>query len=265
MSESKSTVNYLFGDSDRAAQRLELLAHIFHDSTRALLLKAASGNAWRLAVDLGCGPGFTTALIAQTLQCDRVVGLDTSESFLKLARAAMPGGPSFAAHDITKVPFPCGEAEVIFCRYLLTHLHDPEAIVERWATQLGAGGLLIIEEVETIRTAHPVFACYLQIVEALLASQSNRLYAGALVGALGSSGSLKPLLNEVRMVPVRNCDAAGMFVLNLDAWKDSAFVRANYPHKAILELETALIRIAEKETPASEITWEMRQGSFSRK
>ena len=41
MSESKSTVNYLFGDSDRAAQRLELLARIFHDSTRVLLLKAA--------------------------------------------------------------------------------------------------------------------------------------------------------------------------------------------------------------------------------
>ncbi len=253
---------YLFGDSDLAARRLELLARVFDDSTRTFLLRAASGNAWRLAVDLGCGPGFTTRLIAQTLQCDHVVGFDRSESFIKLARAVGPERVSFTRHDITAVPFPCGDAEMVFCRFLLTHLEDPEAIVARWATQLNPGGLMIIEEVETIQTTHPVFARYLQIVEAMLASQSNRLYVGSLVGALGSPGRLKPLLNEIRTVPVRSCDAAGMFVLNMDAWKDSEFVRVNYPRESILELETALARIAAEPSPAREIVWKMRQAMF---
>ncbi len=177
-------------------------------------------------------------------------------------RAVAPERVSFTIHDITAVPFPCGDAEVVFCRFLLTHLEDPEAIVARWATQLNPGGLMMIEEVETILTTHPVFAGYLQIVEAMLASQSNRLYVGSLVGALGPPGRLKPLLNEIRTVPVRSCDAAGMFVLNMKAWENVDFVRANYQRESILELETALAKIAAGERSAREIVWEMRQTVF---
>jgi len=213
-------------------------------------------------VDLGCGPGLTTRLIAETLQCDHVAGFDTSENFVKLARLAGSDRVSFELHDITSVPFPCGLADLVFCRFLLTHLLDPEAIVARWASQLNPGGLMMIEEVEAIQTTHPVFARYLQIVEAMLASQANCLYVGALVGTLGSPGGLQPFFNETRTAPVRNSDAAGMFVLNMNAWKDTAFGRANYQRESILELETALARISAQESLSSEIVWEMRQVVF---
>jgi len=35
---------YLFGDGDLAARRLELLARVFEESTRAFLLKAAGAT-----------------------------------------------------------------------------------------------------------------------------------------------------------------------------------------------------------------------------
>jgi trans-aconitate 2-methyltransferase len=111
---------YLFGDGGRAAQRLALLAHVFEESTRAFLLKAVEGKPSRLAVDLGCGPGFTTRLIAQAVQCDRVIGFDTSENFVRLASAIGSERVWFTTHDVTAVPFPCGDAEVIFGRFLLT-------------------------------------------------------------------------------------------------------------------------------------------------
>ncbi|MGO9063058.1 MAG: class I SAM-dependent methyltransferase [Candidatus Binataceae bacterium] len=255
---------YLFGDSDIAARRLELVARVFEESTRAFLLEAAGGRAWGLAVDLGCGAGFTTRLITRTLRCAHAVGLDASESFIRLARAQDTDRTSFAIHDVTSAPFPCGRADLIFCRFLLTHLQDPRTIVARWATQLNPGGLLMIEETESIRTTHPVFARNLQIVEAMLASRSNLLYVGPLVGALGSPGGLKPSRNETRTVPVRNGDAAGMFVLNLNAWKEGEFVRVNYRRESILELEEDLTRIAGEESPAREIVWEMRQATFGR-
>ncbi len=53
------------------------------------------------------------------------------------------------------VPFPCGSADVIFCRLLLSHLKEPEAAAARWATELNPGGFLI-------RTARPVFARYIK-------------------------------------------------------------------------------------------------------
>jgi SAM-dependent methyltransferase len=256
--------NYLFGDSNLAARRLELLAHVFDGSTRAFLTNAAGGSAWRLAVDLGCGPGFTTRLVAEALQCGEVVGLDTSETFVKLAGAATPPGPSFAAHDVTRVPFPCGSADIIFCRFLLTHLVDPDAAIRSWITQLNSGGLLLLEETETIRTTQPVFTRYLQIVEAMLASQSNRLYAGPFVRALDSPSGFRPLLNELQTVQVRSRDAARLFMLNMQAWRDSEFVRANYSRESILELEIALRKTAEEKLPAREVIWEIRQAAFHR-
>ena len=168
------------------------IPRVFEESTTAFMLKAPGRYTRGLAVDLGCGPGFTSRLIAETLQFDHVAGLDTSENFVKLARLAGSNRVSFEIHDITSVPFPCGPADLVFCRFLLTHLENPETIVARWATQLNPGGLMMIEEVEAIRTSHPVFGRYLQIVEAMLASRGNRLYVGAMVGAMGSPGGLRP-------------------------------------------------------------------------
>jgi trans-aconitate 2-methyltransferase len=65
-----SHAQYVFGDNDTAAQRLQLLAGIYQDSTRIFLSKAAGLYRLPLALDLGCGPGFTTRLIGETLPCD---------------------------------------------------------------------------------------------------------------------------------------------------------------------------------------------------
>jgi len=34
-------------------------------------------------------------------------------------------GIEFVCHDVTQEPFPTASADVLFCRFLLTHLHDP--------------------------------------------------------------------------------------------------------------------------------------------
>jgi trans-aconitate 2-methyltransferase len=250
---------YLFGDTDAAAVRLELLARVYQESTRAFLARAAGSARFRLVLDLGCGPGFTTRLIADTVRCDRLIGLDASASFTKLARANAGERMSFFEHDITAIPFPTECANLIFARFLLTHLRNPDLVVAKWATQLEQDGLLLLEETESIRTAHPVFARYLAIVEAMLASQSNSLYAGGLVASLDSPGGLKSVVSELRRLPVRNSDAARLFALNLNTWKDSEFVRTNYSRDSILELEQALTEIAVTESSAREIEWRMRQ------
>ena len=152
----------------------------------------------------------------------------------------------------------------MYSRFLLSHLREPELVVEKWASQLEAGGLLLLEEAETIITSHLVFARYLEAVEAMLASQSNRLYAGPVLDGLDSVGRLKCAVNELRSVFVRNCDAARMFELNLNTWKDSEFVRTNYSSGFIRELEEDLQKIAAIESPAREISWQMRQSAILR-
>jgi trans-aconitate methyltransferase len=109
---------YLFGDNDVAARRLELLARIYAESTRAFLLDVANGSRFNLEIDLGCGPGFTTHLLADALRYEEIVGLDASQHFIDLAQATATDSVAFALHDVRFVPFPCKSADLIFSRLL---------------------------------------------------------------------------------------------------------------------------------------------------
>jgi trans-aconitate methyltransferase len=254
---------YLFGDSDIAARRLQLLARVFAESTRQFLREASPATEIPLALDLGCGPGFTTHLIGQTLRCARVVGLDASPRFIEIARASATARVAFHLFDACAEPFPSSPADLIYCSLLLTHLEDPAGRVAKWATQLKPRGLLMVEEVEVIRTAHPVFSRYVRIVEVMLASQRNCLYAGPTVGALGPSAGLAVARNGVRAIPVKSRDTARMFVLNMQVWKDGDFVHANYPAASIRDLEAALGEIAQDQSATPEMEMGYAPDRFS--
>ena len=60
-----------------------------------------------LAVDLGCGTGHTTRLLASVLRPRRALGLDQSASFAALAAADAPAGVEFAVHDVTRATPSC--------------------------------------------------------------------------------------------------------------------------------------------------------------
>src|SRR2546427_7593924 len=219
-----ATMPYLFGDTDIAAQRLRLVAEVFAQASRAFLREVTIAKP-SLAVDLGCGPGFSTHLVAETLQCDHAAGLDNSQHFIGLAQETGTERVSFYLHDVRSVPFPVGPCDLLYCRLLLTHLKQPQDILEKWATQLQSDALLLMEEVEWIETKHPVFTTYLKIVEALLEHQSNDLYVGRLLNSLKDTGTLKRRTSEVRRVQVATDRAEAMFVLNMQSWKDHPFIQ----------------------------------------
>jgi hypothetical protein len=124
---------------------------------------------------------------------------------------------------------------------------------------------VLIEEVEAIRTAHPVFSAYLSIVEAMLASQRNYLYVGPVIAALELPGEIQVLISGVRPLAVRNCDAAQMFAFNLRTWQDGEFVRTQYRTESIRDLMSGLESIAQEKSAASGIQWNIRQIVFERR
>ena len=127
---------YAFGDTDLAARRLKLLAVTFSASSSAFLRESAETPP-ELAADLGCGPGYSTHLVADALAPEHTIGLDNSESFLARARTTASGRVSFRLHDITVSPFPLAPYDLMFSRFELTHLRGPEEVVNLWGTQRG--------------------------------------------------------------------------------------------------------------------------------
>ncbi|RJP69983.1 MAG: class I SAM-dependent methyltransferase [Candidatus Abyssobacteria bacterium SURF_17] len=254
---------YLFGDSDVAAHRLKVLADVYEKSTREFVAGAV-GESPSLFVDLGCGPGYTTHALADVLQCARAVGLDNSEHFISLAQKTQTHRISFLLHDVTCIPFPTAPGDTLYCRFLLTHLRDPQALTRRWATQLSPKGLLLIEEVEQIHTTNRTFRAYLDIVESMLEDQSRKLYVGPIVSCLEVPGLLKRRTNKVKRLEVCTHKAAEMFFLNIQSWKHQPFVRTNYSSELINGLTTELEQLAVKSDDKSDIEWGLRQIAFER-
>jgi hypothetical protein len=70
---------YTFGDNQEASRRLRRLAEVYEPETRDLLNAVSSvcyGHRFELALDLGCGPGWSTHLIEATLSPKRIIGLE---------------------------------------------------------------------------------------------------------------------------------------------------------------------------------------------
>jgi trans-aconitate 2-methyltransferase len=249
---------YAFGDSEPAARRLGLLADVFESSSRPFLARFAA-EPIDLAVDLGCGPGHTTRLVASVLGARRTLGLDQSASFVALAEAGAPPGVEFAVHDVTVVPFPAGAAGLVYCRFLLTHLRDPPAALAAWATQLAPGGLLLADEVERIHTSQPALRRYLEVAGALLAARGHRLEVGAALHRLPDPPGMVRRHDQVAHLAPPAPRAAELFAQNLAVWRDNAVSTGVATDSDLDQLATALAEVG-----SGTIAWELRQLAFQR-
>jgi trans-aconitate 2-methyltransferase len=257
---------YAFGDSEPAARRLGLLADVFEPPSRAFLSRFAADPV-DLAVDLGCGPGHSTRLVASVLGARCTLGLDQSASFVAMAEAAAPPGVSFAVHDVTVVPFPAGPAGIVYGRFLLTHLPDPPATLAAWATQLAPGGLLLVDEVERIRTAQPALRGYLDTAAALLASRGHRLEVGAALHRLPDPPCLTRRHDQVAHLAPPAALAAELFAQNLAVWRDSAVQTRVATGPELDRLAGALAEVADGAAEGEgegTIAWELRQLAWQR-
>lgn len=256
-------MRYALGHSEIAATRLEMVARVFEPATRELL-REAGPDAKNLGVDLGCGPGHTTALLAEVARCRRTVGLDFSAEFIERAHRFASDRVAFHVHDVTVVPFPVGPADLLYCRLLLTHLRDPIQVLERWATQLASGGLLMVEEVESIATNSPALERYLEILDQMLRSQSNQLYIGSELEGAPLPQSLAKQKSGLLEFPVFPADAAAMFAMNLRTWRDHPFVRENVEEQEIQRLERDLEALRTHAPTGLGIAWKLRHLVYQR-
>lgn len=97
----------------------------------------------RLAYDLGCGPGNSTALIAARFPEAEVIGLDTSPAMLERARERLPGLVFALADAATWVP---GRApDLIYANAVLQWLPDHAALLPRLFGLLAPGGVLAVQ------------------------------------------------------------------------------------------------------------------------
>jgi trans-aconitate 2-methyltransferase len=256
---------YAFGDSDLAARRLALLHDVYAPSSSALLADAVTRPP-ALAYDLGCGPGYTTDMLAQVTRARRTIGLDSSASFVAAARARHEGAPTaghpeFTAHDVLALPFPAGPADLIYCRLLLAHLTDPAGAVARWASQLTDDGVVVVDEIEWIETSHPLLRAHLRLADLMVAASGARMCAGPLLATLWDDSGPRTRFSRITEVPVPTATAARLFGMNLAATGDRLVMLELCSNSDLARLRSGLADLTAS-TATGQITWGMRQAAY---
>jgi SAM-dependent methyltransferase len=107
---------------------------------RALADFAAVGPGTR-ALDVGCGPGALTAVLAERLGAASVAAVDPSEPFAAACRARVPGAGVIVARAET-LPFGDGEFDVTLSQLVVNFMSDPEAGVREMARVTRPGGVV---------------------------------------------------------------------------------------------------------------------------
>jgi SAM-dependent methyltransferase len=242
---------YAFGDSEIARERLALVSETFEAPTRALLADLPY-TFGRYILDLGCGPGHTTALLREMFPLAQVTGFDASEAMIAEARERVPGA-AFAVFDVTgPLLLP---ADIIYARLLLGHLPDPRAAMTAWVPSLRPGSaILVCEEPVRYRSRDADFAAYEEMVTGIVAANGATLWAASNFDE--DPPSCDRVLDRVVEHPVPAARAAGMFWRNAVQWQDRAPGAA-----ALIER----FRAREASGDPEHVIWELRQVVFRKR
>lgn len=128
-------------------ERQQLLAKILNPLTRPILLRAGKFPGGR-CLDIGCGQGNTTRMLAEVLEPAECIGLDYDSKLVAYAEA-QPGnqdGTRFVQGNAMQLDFPDASFDVVFTRYLLVHMTDPMAVIREMMRVVKPGGKVIAFE-----------------------------------------------------------------------------------------------------------------------
>jgi SAM-dependent methyltransferase len=132
-------------------RRLDLLAQTMGPTTHALLADAgvAAGNT---CIDLGCGAGHVSRYLGQLVGATgRVVGVDLDGVKVVAAREeserAGLRNVEFRTGNVADWDEP-GTYDLVFGRFVLSHLSDRPAMVRRMHDALRPAGRLVLEDID---------------------------------------------------------------------------------------------------------------------
>jgi SAM-dependent methyltransferase len=164
-----SSSTYVIRGGLEGRERLRVLARVMWPTTSALFSRVGIAPTAR-CLDVGCGGGDITRELAQIASDGFVVGTDLDATNVDLARAetakAGVDNVEFRVDDVLQPPADGQRFDVVYARFLFTHLADPAKALENVTARVESGGVLVVEDIDC--SGHfcyprsPAFARYVE-------------------------------------------------------------------------------------------------------
>jgi len=143
--------SYIIRGGKEGRDRLAVLAGAVRPTTLALLDRMGPMDG-ATVVDAACGGGDVTfELAARVGAKGQVIGLDLDETKLEIARAEAKeraiGNVTFEKADVSG-PWPVSGVDVVYARFILTHVTDPVLVLRRAREALSRHGRVIVEDID---------------------------------------------------------------------------------------------------------------------
>jgi ubiquinone/menaquinone biosynthesis C-methylase UbiE len=178
---------YVHARDAREYQRLRNQGRMWQAATEGVLDAAGLGPGMS-CLDVGCGPGAVMRLMAKRVgPKGKVTGLDIDGKIgaFALAELRAEGGAEFAfvAGDVLKLDTLPGAAfDLSFCRFVLMHLADPTAALEKMLGWTKRGGVVVAQEFDfgaiAIEPVCPPMAEFNRLFEGVFRAYGRNMRAG---------------------------------------------------------------------------------------
>lgn len=147
---ANSSGNYALGHSEDELDRLRTQARLIDPITRRFFRAAGIEPGMRV-LDVGCGAGDTSLLLAEMVgERGEVVGVDRAPAAIAAARSKVTGRTDrlrFLEGDPAEMSFDL-PFDAVAGRYVLMFQEQPATTLNRLASHLRAGGLLVFHELD---------------------------------------------------------------------------------------------------------------------
>jgi SAM-dependent methyltransferase len=140
---------YMHRGGREGRDRLAVMGRVFGPTTDSFLDRLGDIAGWT-AVDAACGGGYVSFELARRVgPTGSVIGLDLDADQLALTRAdAEERGIGNVRFEVCQIldAWPVQRAQLVYARFILTHLAQPIKLLRRAFEALSPGGTVLVED-----------------------------------------------------------------------------------------------------------------------
>jgi SAM-dependent methyltransferase len=162
------TEKYCFTVSNEGQASLNILEKSFNDQTKYFLSKHGLKSGLSV-LDIGCGLGYMSQYLAEIVENNgHVTAIDNSKNQIKAAKMRCPehlkNRIDWLVADIYELEKLNKIFDMVYCRFVLHHIHKPRLALTQISQALKPGGIFIgIEGIINYAYSYPEHTAWPQI------------------------------------------------------------------------------------------------------